>query len=102
MAFNMLRSISDSDESKKRYHASLNFAVISKDYASRLLPQPISRPEYPRNDAEGDGGEDGNHSHADNKAHLPQIIETPAESADEVDNRVQQRYAMPEWRQHFD
>ena len=76
--------------------------VTSSNCNSQALAfQPISRLEYPAQCQHA--GEKKHRCHGKTYAnvHVGQTVEAPAETADEIDDRIEKRHRLPEWRQHF-
>src|ERR1044071_10476491 len=67
-----------------------------------LILEPIARLEYPPDRDEAGEQEGERHSQADRNTHIGNLEERPAEPADEIDNRIEQRDGLPSWRQHAD
>src|SRR4051812_394583 len=67
---------------------------------SRL--EAIARPEDPGHDGEADGQHQGGRREADADMDVGDAVEAPAEAADEVDDRIEQRHHLPQRRQHLD
>src|SRR5437868_1874896 len=61
--------------------------------------QPIAGFENPPNDAEADGEKSGRHCDADRNSYIGDLVKAPAKSADQVDDRIEQRHRPPDRRQ---
>src|SRR6478672_11738946 len=46
--------------------------------------------------------EQDGHGEAQSHAHIGHSEETPAEAADQIDHRIEQRHLLPKWREHVD
>src|SRR5207253_5779492 len=71
-------------------------------FASTLGLEPVSGFEYPRHDRQRYRHEHDRHGEADSDAHVGDAVEAPAEAADQIDHRVEQRDRLPQGRQHID
>src|ERR1022692_4454766 len=63
--------------------------------------EPVSGLEYPGHDRQRYRHEHDRHAEADADSHVGNAVEAPAEAADQVDHRVEQRDRLPEGRQHL-
>ena len=64
-----------------------------------LALEPIAGLEDPRYDGKADGEEQADHGEAGGRAHVGDVEKAPAEAADQIDHRIEQRHAPPERRQ---
>ena len=62
----------------------------------------VSGAEYPADNQQTQSQEHQSHADADADVHIRSTIEAPAEPADQVDHRIEQRNGLPERRQHGD
>ncbi len=58
--------------------------------------EPVPGAEDPGDDAQADGEEHEGHGKADEDVDVGQPIERPAEAADQIDHRVEQRHRLPQ------
>src|SRR5688572_9574843 len=67
-----------------------------------LRLEPVAGAENPPDDAKADDQERQRHAEADADMHVGYAEEAPAEAADEIHDRVEQRDSLPDRRQHVD
>src|SRR6478672_11327002 len=67
-----------------------------------LAFQPVAGLEDPPHHSEADRQEQDGHGEAQSHAHIGHSEETPAEAADQIDHRIEQRHLLPKWREHVD
>src|SRR5262249_11828241 len=65
----------------------------------RLALEPVTNLEDPRHHCKTDGEEQADHEKAHRRGHIGDLIEAPAESADEINHRIEQRNHLPDRRQ---
>src|SRR6476659_1622833 len=66
----------------------------------RLAFQPVAGLEDPPHHSEADRQKQDGHGEAQSHAHIGHAEETPAEAADQIDHRIEQRHLLPKWREH--
>src|SRR6187200_155482 len=81
---------------------SRGFIVIARRQTAWLILQPVAGLEDPRDDRERYTHEDGRHDNAHADTDVGEAVKAPAEAADHVHHRVEERYRLPERRQHVD
>ena len=64
--------------------------------------QTIPGTEYPVDYAEAQQEEDARHRDTELHANVGVFIEAPAESANQINNRIEKRYRLPRGWQHAD
>ena len=65
---------------------------------SNLVPC-LKHPPYK---SQADDEKAKRHANTHGNMHIGNAVEAPAKAADEVDDRIEQRHALPEGRQHAD
>src|SRR6266702_5767641 len=63
--------------------------------------EPVSGLEYPRDDQQKHRQKQRGHAEAHLDVHIGESIEAPAKSANQINDRIEQRHRPPERRQHI-
>ena len=64
----------------------------------RLRLQSVTGAKDPGNDHKADGEENERHRDANSDVHIGNLIEAPAEPADQIDDRIEQSDLLPNFR----
>src|SRR5712692_8252950 len=75
---------------------------IEARWVIALLLQPVAGLEDPPHRGEADGQEQQGHAQADADRDVGGLEEAPAEAADQIDDRIEQRERLPDRRQDLD
>ena len=77
-------------------------AAAEEDAGAASLLEPVPGAENPPDDDQAQGKEAQGGSQADSHGHIGTAVETPAEAADQVDDRVEQGHGLPGTGEHVD
>src|SRR3546814_18187671 len=78
------------------------YTTLFRSASPILILQPPAGLENPRDQREAQDEEARDRGEADADAHIALVEEAPAETADQIHNRVEQAHRAPRLRQHVD